>query len=86
MSDDNDNKMVTIYLNGRAKSLPKNHEITFSEAIQLAYDTPPSGDGVQFTVQFTRGNSDRPTGTLLEGQSVKIKEGMEFDVTSTNRS
>jgi hypothetical protein len=41
---------------------------------------------VQFTVQYTRGPETKPTGTLIEGQSVKVRNGMEFDVTSTNRS
>ncbi|RVD67547.1 hypothetical protein EN751_36185, partial [Mesorhizobium sp. M4A.F.Ca.ET.029.04.2.1] len=47
---------------------------------------PPTGDGIQYTVQYTRGHGHKPSGTLVEGQSVKITEGMEFDVTSTNRS
>lgn len=79
-------KTVTIYVNGRAKVLPKNDEVSFEEIIRLAFDNPPSGDGVQFTVQYSRGSSSKPTGTLVEGQKVKIKEGMEFDVTPTNRS
>ena len=29
---------------------------------------------------------NKPAGALVEGQSVKAKDGMEFDVTSTNRS
>ena len=52
----------------------------------LAFDNPPTGEGVQFTVQYTRGQGDKPAGTLVEGQSVKVKDGMEFDVTATNRS
>lgn len=79
-------KTVTVYFNGRAKEIPKKDTITFEEAIAYAFDNPPSGDGVQFSVQYSRGHGDKPAGTLLEGQSVKVKEGMEFDVTPTNRS
>lgn len=78
-------KDVTVYFNGRPKVMPKD-EITFDEVISFAFDQPPTGDGVQFTVQYSKGNSDKPKGTLLEGQSVKVKDGMEFDVTATNRS
>ncbi|MBN9498990.1 MAG: multiubiquitin domain-containing protein [Alphaproteobacteria bacterium] len=81
-----DKKTVTIIVNGRAKVVPKNDEITFDQLVALAFPNPPSGDGVQFTIQYTRGNGNKPAGVLLEGQSVKVKEGMEFDVTSTNRS
>jgi hypothetical protein len=79
-------KTVTIIVNGRPKTVPKNEEITFDQVVALAFPNPPAGDGVQFTVQYTRGHSNKPAGTLVEGQSVKVRDGMEFDVTSTNRS
>lgn len=77
---------VTIIVNGRQKTVPKNEEITFDAVVALAFPNPPSGDGVQFTVQYTRGDGNKPAGTLVEGQSVKVRNGMEFDVTPTNRS
>ncbi|MEO7622180.1 MAG: multiubiquitin domain-containing protein [Gallionella sp.] len=80
-----DHKEIIIYINGTAKVIQK-ARLTFDEIIALAFDNPPSGDGVQFTVQYSRGHSDKPKGTLVEGQSVETKEGMEFDVTPTNRS
>ncbi|WP_372837468.1 multiubiquitin domain-containing protein [Phaeovulum sp.] len=79
-------KTVTIVVNGREKTVPKNDDLTFAEVIALAFENPPNGDGVQFTIQYTRGNDNKPAGSLVEGQSVKAKEGMEFDVTPTNRS
>lgn len=81
-----DAKTVTVYFNGREKQIPAKDTISFEEAVAYAFDAPPSGDGVQFSVQYSRGHGDKPTGTLLEGQSVKVKKGMEFDVTPTNRS
>jgi hypothetical protein len=83
---DHDPKTVTIIVNGRPMTVPKNEEISFDAVVALAFPNPPTGDGVQFTVQYTRGQSNKPTGTLVEGQSVKVKDGMEFDVTPTNRS
>ena len=85
-NEHNKNETITIIINGRSKTIPKNDELTFAEIIALAFDTPPTGEGVQFTVQYTRGNGNKPKGTLVEGQSVKVKDGMEFDVTPTNRS
>jgi hypothetical protein len=79
-------KTVTIVVNGRQKTVPKNEELSFDAVVALAFDNPPTGEGVQFTVQYTRGQGDKPAGTLVEGQSVKVKDGMEFDVTATNRS
>lgn len=81
-----DIKDVAVYFNGRPKQLDKNSEITFNDAVAYAFVQPPGGDNLQFTVQYTKGHSDKPKGSLVEGQSVKAKDGMEFDVTATNRS
>lgn len=80
-----DHKEITIIINGTAKVIQK-ERLTFDEIVALAFDNPPTGDGVQFTIQYSRGHSDKPKGTLVEGQSVQAKDGMEFDVTQTNRS
>jgi hypothetical protein len=84
--EDHDPKTVTIIINGRPKTVPKKEDLTFDEVIALAFDNPQTGDGIQYTIQYTRGHGNKPAGTLVEGQSVKVKDGMEFDVTSTNRS
>ncbi|HXU94582.1 MAG TPA: multiubiquitin domain-containing protein [Gallionella sp.] len=80
-----EHKEITIVINGTEVVVQK-ERLTFEEIIALGFENPPTGDGVQFTVQYSRGHSDKPKGTLIEGQSVQAKEGMEFDVTPTNRS
>ena len=84
LDKDKDPKTLTIIINGRPKPVPKKEELSFEEVIALAFNNPPTGPDIQYTVQYTRGHG-KP-GTLVEGQSVKAKDGMEFDVTSTNRS
>lgn len=79
-------KTVTIIINGRAKTVTKNDTLTFEEVVSLAFENPQTGDGIQYTVQYSRGEGNKPSGSLVEGQSVKVKDGMEFDVTATNRS
>ncbi|MFP5515503.1 MAG: hypothetical protein ACLGJC_20760 [Alphaproteobacteria bacterium] len=68
-----DAKTVSIVVNGRLRSVTKNQDLAFERIVALAFDPLPVGDGVQFTVQFTRGPQNKPTGTLIEGQSVKAK-------------
>ena len=83
---DKDKKSVTVFINGTRTVLPKD-QISYEELVALAFsNNPPTGETVQITVQYTKGHSDKPKGALVEGQSVKVKEGMEFDVTATNRS
>jgi len=79
-------KTVTIVINGRPREWPKNDEISFEQLVALAFPESPTGNDIQFTIQYERGEGNKPTGTLVEGQRVKVKDGMEFDVTSTNRS
>jgi hypothetical protein len=81
-----ESKTVTIVVNGKPRQVQKNATLTFWDVIKLAFENPQTGDGIQYTVQYTRGEGNKPAGALVEGQSVKVMDGMEFDVTPTNRS
>ena len=62
-------------------------EISYEQVVKLAYDNnPPTGENVLITVGYHRGHGDKPEGDLEPGQSVKVKDGMVFDVTATDRS
>jgi Multiubiquitin len=78
-------KVVTIVVNGQPKQVPSKEEITFKEVVDLAYDNnPPSGPDVVITVTYKEGEHKK--GSLVEGQSVKVKDGMVFNVSATNKS
>jgi len=78
---------VTIIVNGREKVVPKNYELQASEVIALAFDNPPTGPNVEFTITYRKGgNEHRPEGTLSAGETVKVKEGTVFNVTATDKS
>ena len=61
-------------------------ELSFPELIALAFDSPPSGPNIMFTITYRKGPHANSQGTLVEGTSVKIKEGMVFNVTATDKS
>lgn len=75
----------TIIVNARPKTVDK-AVLTFDEIVRLAFPNPPSGPDIQFTVQYSRGPAGQSSGALVEGDSVRVKDRMEFDVTQTNRS
>ena len=80
------NKEFTIIVNGRQKVV-KAHELSFAEVTELAFDNPPTGPNIVFTVTYRRGHGNKQEGTLVEGdEPVKIKEGMIFNVTATDKS
>jgi Multiubiquitin len=62
-------------------------EISYEQVVNLAYDNnPPTGEFVLITVAYRRGHDDKHEGELEAGDSVKVKDGMIFDVTATDRS
>ncbi len=78
-------KEFTIIVNGREKVVTA-RELSFAEIVALAFDNPPTGPFIVFTVTFRRGHGNKPEGTLVEGETVKIKDGMIFNVTATDKS
>lgn len=73
-----------IIVNARPK--PWHEEtISYSQVVDLAFP-PPHKDTEIFTVQYSHGPRENPQGTLVEGQKVKVKSGMRFDVTRTDKS
>jgi hypothetical protein len=76
---------ITIIVNGTKKTVRK-EELSFSEVVILAFENPPYGENTLFTITYRRGPANKPEGILAEGESVKIKDGMIFDVTATDKS
>ncbi|MFA6417251.1 MAG: multiubiquitin domain-containing protein [Patescibacteria group bacterium] len=85
--DDNDHgkKEVTIIVNTREKKWSEK-EISYKQVVILAFDVFSEDENVVYTVTFTRGEESRHEGSLVKGESVKVKEGMIFNVTQTNKS
>ena len=77
-----------IVVNGREKTRRDldDRDLTFDEVIELAFDNPPSGPQVMFSVSYRNGPPNRPSGTLVAGESVRARTGMVFNVTATDKS
>lgn len=78
-------RVITIYINGTAKSVTAKR-LSYEDLVRLAFENPPTGPEVQFTITYSNGPEGQTSGAVTPGNSVKIKNGMEFDVTPTNRS
>ena len=79
-------KTITIIVNAEEKVVDKQEDLTFDEVVDLAFDPRPVGDQIVYTITYYRGQANRPEGHLLEGQSVKAKDGMVFNVRYTDKS
>ena len=78
-------KEFTIIVNGR-KKVVHHKPLTFNEIVALAFDPIPVGPNIMFTITYRHGPHANPEGTLIEGGSVEIKDGMIFNVTATDKS
>lgn len=78
-------KERTIIVNGREKVVASK-ELTFDEVVALAFDPVPTGPYICLTVTYRRGQGNKPEGTLHEGESLKVKDGMIINVTATDKS
>jgi hypothetical protein len=78
-------KTVMIIVNGREKNVEKD-DLSYDEVVALAFDSPPTGDNILITIVYRRGHGEKPEGSLLPDGKVKVKDGMIFDVTATDKS
>lgn len=78
-------KETTIIINGREKEVEA-EELTYDQIVRLAFDDPPTGEFICFTITYRNGGGRKPEGSLLEDESVKIKDGTIFNVTVTDKS
>jgi hypothetical protein len=77
-------KEFTIYVNAREKVVHQ-RELTFDEIVILAFG-PTSGDASVYTVTYQKGPDKKEKGSLVAGESVKLKDGMIFNVVRTDKS
>jgi hypothetical protein len=78
-------KEITIIENGRQKVTPK-RKLSFADLVAFAFDPVATGPNILFTITFRHGPHANPEGTLVAGGTVKIKDGMIFNVTQTDKS
>lgn len=78
------NHDTTIVINGRSVEVV-GKELDFAQVVELS--GLPTGPDIVFTVTYRRGQGNKPEGSMVEGGApVKVKDGMIFNVSSTNRS
>jgi hypothetical protein len=78
-------RVFTIIVNGRKKEVTAK-ELPYQELLTLAFgNNVPAGPNIVITVTYSKGEGGKH-GSLLPGDKVKIKKGMIFNVTATDKS
>ena len=78
-------KTVEVIVNGRPKQVHEK-ELTFREVVALAFENPVFNDTTVYTVTYKRGGGHKPEGTLVDGGTLKVKEGTVINVARTDKS
>lgn len=60
--------------------------ISFEELAKLAFPNTEVTPNTEYTVSYRKGPGNKPEGSLIAGESVKLKKGMIFDVSETDKS
>lgn len=60
--------------------------MSYWEVVHLAYPDAQPGPNAHFTVTYAKGHEGNSLTNLVDGQHVRIKKGMHFNVTPTDKS
>ena len=74
-----------IIVNGREKIVHQK-QLSYIEVVKLAFENPVFNESIVYTVTYKKGPEHHSEGTMVEGDTVKIKNGMIFNVTRTDKS
>jgi hypothetical protein len=74
-----------IIVNAREKQW-FNEKITYNEVVVLAFGFAENKAITTYSVTYKKGDNNKPEGIIVEGDSIRVKDGMLFSVTATNRS
>jgi hypothetical protein len=86
MSEKKKSKEIVIYINGRQLTV-SGKEISFTDLVHLAFDPSSTSEIENYTITFSKGgNSNKPEGSMVIGDVEKLKKGMIFNVTLTDKS
>ena len=78
-------KEITVIINGTPEIVTEK-KLSFAQIVELAYGHPPEGGYIVYTVTYERGHGNKPEGSIIEGDELRVKEGMLINVTRTDKS
>jgi len=85
MSHDNDN-MVTIIVDARQVTIEKNKELSYRDVVILAEGQFIDDPNILYTATYSENKHSQTHDLVDGGKTVKVKEGMIFNVTKTDKS
>lgn len=78
-------KQFEVVVNGKPRTVSQ-RELSYAQVIDLAFPGTTNTAQTIYTVTYKRGEGKKPEGSMTDGDVVKVKEGMIFNVTPTDQS
>lgn len=85
MAEEAKTKEITIIVNTRPKAWAEKM-ISYEQVVILAEGSYSDDSGIVYTVTYSKGHDDKREGSLVKGQSAKVRDGMIFNESKTARS
>ncbi|MBL4568765.1 MAG: multiubiquitin domain-containing protein [Flavobacteriaceae bacterium] len=85
MSKLDNKKELSFIVNGVSHSSTQK-SLSYMDIVTLGFGSSNGGANIIFTVSYRKGHSNDQEDTLDPDGSVRIKEGMIFNVTKTDKS
>ena len=76
---------IKIKVNSRERVVD-HRVLTYWEVVKLAYPDATPSEQIIYSIDYAGGPHQNPNGSLVEGQTITVKEGMKFYVTPTDKS
>jgi len=73
-----------LVVNARPKPWGK-RTISFEELVILAFGAYDPNPNKVYTVTFSGGLPPKPEGSMIKGQTIQVKNKMNFDVSATDK-
>jgi hypothetical protein len=78
-------KQFEVVVNGKPRTVSQ-RELSYAQVVDLAFPGATNTAQTIYTVTYKRGEGNKPEGSLTDGDFVKVKDGMIFNVTATDQS
>jgi hypothetical protein len=74
-----------IFVNAREKHVTAK-QLSYTDVVRLAFEDAVFNENTAYTVTYRSGRGHKLQGSMVEGDTVKVREGMKFNVTRTDKS
>lgn len=78
-------KLITLIINGRRREVPKG-KYSYAELVRLAFPDAVFAENIVYTVSYKHGPASHPEGSVVDGQTIRVRDEEVINVIRSDRS